>query len=92
MTEKKARLVVRGQVQGVGYRFFASKKAQELGVRGWIKNNPDGTVEAAVESSGENIEQFIHVLRSEHPWAKVNSIEIEWQPFDAQFQDFKINY
>ena len=46
---KRFHLLIKGRVQMVGFRYFTRKKAQELGVNGWIKNLPDGDVEAVIE-------------------------------------------
>lgn len=67
--------VVRGRVQGIGYRWFVVEKAQALGLSGWVRNNPDGTVEAEAEGSERALERFAQMLRGGHPYAAVEGLQ-----------------
>lgn len=92
MDKKKARVIVRGQVQGVGYRYFALKTAQKTGISGCVKNMQDGSVELMAEGENGKIEEFIQTLRHKHPWAKIEALEVEWQAYDGEFERFEITY
>lgn len=83
------RLRVTGSVQGVGFRFFAQRAALETGVRGWVRNLPDGTVESVAEGEDVAVHRFVERLRhgprsgrvadvlvEEHVWAGFESFEI----------------
>ncbi|OGA47952.1 MAG: acylphosphatase, partial [Betaproteobacteria bacterium RIFCSPLOWO2_12_FULL_63_13] len=52
-------LRIEGRVQGVGFRFYLQRRARELGVTGWVRNRPDGTVEAVVQGTPEAVETMI---------------------------------
>lgn len=69
-------LKIYDMVQGVGYRWFVYEKAAKYNLSGWVKNNPDGSVECAVKGLKEDIENFIVEIKNEHPCAKVDKIEI----------------
>jgi acylphosphatase len=72
------RLIVEGRVQGVGYRFFASRAARELGVRGWVRNLPDGRVEAeAVADDPGTLERFVDRLRQGPPAGRVDRVDVK---------------
>jgi acylphosphatase len=78
---KAKRLVVSGRVQGVGYRWFAVRAAQELGVHGWVRNLPDGRVEALAEGSEDQIDRFVEKLRKGPLASKVQGIDaLEAEP------------
>jgi acylphosphatase len=66
--------IVRGRVQGVGYRFFAERAARDLGVRGWVRNLPDGSVEAVAEGEDEAIVRFLERLRQGPRGSRVESL------------------
>jgi len=70
--------LVRGRVQGVGYRAFAQKKALELGLAGYAENLPDGRVEVVAEGPREALEVFLHHLRQGPRLARVEEVETEW--------------
>jgi acylphosphatase len=74
-----AHLLIRGRVQGVGYRFFVQDVARALGLAGWVRNLPDGNVEAFAEGSRPAIEMFIEKLEQGPSMAHVESIAVDWQ-------------
>ena len=71
------RLVISGRVQGVGYREWMVRKAQELGVSGWVRNRIDGSVEALVAGDSAAVEELLRLCRRGPRMAQVASIEEE---------------
>ena len=71
-------LIAHGKVQGVWYRAGTREQALQLGLSGWAKNCPDGTVEIHAEGEKEILEQFINWCRKGSPAAQVSSLGIEW--------------
>ena len=69
-------LVVTGRVQGVGYRFYAERKARELGIAGWVRNRRDGTVEAIIQGSPGAVDSMIAWARRGPPSAVVAQVRI----------------
>ncbi len=69
------RLLVRGDVQGVGYRAYAQQQARELGLVGWIRNEADGTVSAHVEGGKQAVDQFVAWTRQGPPGAVVETVD-----------------
>jgi len=68
--------IVRGRVQGVGFRYSARSQAQRLGITGWVKNRADGAVEVYAEGSREDLAAFEEWLREGPPYAHVTGIEV----------------
>ncbi len=68
-------LVVRGRVQGVGFRWFALETAESLGLTGWVRNREDGSVEAEAEGTTSALDEFEKRLRTGNPSARVDEIE-----------------
>jgi acylphosphatase len=88
-----ARIIVSGKVQGIGYRWFVQGKGREFHITGWVKNLPNRAVEIEVEGSKEDIEQFLHSIKHDHPAATVRDVSIEWLPFTRKhFNDFVIEF
>ncbi len=79
------RFLVRGRVQGVGFRYFAQAAAQRLQVRGWVRNRSDGTVEALAIATPDALERFEQALRQGPPGARVATVESS--PLDASTLD-----
>ena len=69
------RYVVRGRVQGVGYRYFVVKWAEELGVSGFVRNQPDGSVEVFAEAGDEVLGSFEGRLRQGPSFSRVEDVE-----------------
>ncbi len=67
---------VHGRVQGVGFRFSTQAKAEQYGVAGWVRNEPDGTVSVKCEGPNEAVQRFLSYLKQGPPSAEVTSIEV----------------
>lgn len=78
MSEAERSVLVRveGKVQGVGYRAFAAEQAAALGVRGWVVNREDGSVEAALHGHGGKLGELIGRLRAGPPAAEVGTLDV----------------
>jgi acylphosphatase len=68
-------VVVSGRVQGVGFRWFVRETAIELGLAGWVRNRPDGTVEVAADGDEAVVSRFRELLRKGPPHAMVVSVD-----------------
>jgi acylphosphatase len=68
--------VVHGSVQGVGFRWSCSREAERLGVRGWVRNRPDGTVEAVAEGDAAAVEELVAWLRHGPRFSDVSHVEV----------------
>ena len=71
--------VVRGDVQGVGFRYFVRGRAQRAGLSGWVRNRSDGTVECLATGSRQALETLLGELRRGPGMAEVESVEVEWR-------------
>ena len=74
---KTVRIIVTGRVQGVGFRYFTVRCANDLSLCGWVRNLPDGSVETAIQGQGEKIEEMIGLLKQGPGAANVSGLEIE---------------
>jgi acylphosphatase len=88
----RAHILVSGFVQGVCYRWFVEKKANSLGLTGYVKNLYDGRVEVVVEGERGLIEELIKMIKIGPPAADVRDIKIEWQEYKGEFSGFGIRY
>jgi acylphosphatase len=73
----RARVQVRGRVQGVFFRAEARARAESLGIAGWIRNLPDGSVEAVFEGEDERVESMVGWCRRGPSGAEVESVQVE---------------
>jgi acylphosphatase len=73
---ERRHVVVRGFVQGVGFRYAVERAARSRGVAGWIRNNPDGTVEAVFEGEQEDVESLVDFCRRGPRSAQVDHVEV----------------
>ena len=84
------KFLIRGEVQGVGYRFFAQRAAARHQIVGYVRNCPDGTVEALVEGPAVSVEAFKHDLAAGPQWAVVDQLEeIHLEP-TGRYSAFRI--
>lgn len=83
---------VAGRVQGVGFRQFAQREAAALDLTGWVRNRPDGTVEALAEGPREKLMFYLERLRQGPRSAAVRSIKTDWLPATGEFRFFNVRF
>jgi len=89
-SDVRVQLHITGVVQGVFYRASARDQAIALGLTGWVKNNPDGSVEALAEGPAEAIERFIAWCRRGPPEAEVEQVQVERGAASGEYTRFAI--
>jgi acylphosphatase len=85
-----AQLRVSGLVQGVGFRYYVIRKANALGIKGWVRNLYNGDVEIVAEGDRLVLESFISEVRSGPRAAWVKEVDIHWKDFQGAFSGFEI--
>lgn len=83
---------VEGRVQGVGFRFFVRDVARRLGLKGWVRNLPDGRVEVVAEGPEGLLQEFLQRLQQGPRLAFVAQVRFTWQPATDEFQEFEIRW
>jgi acylphosphatase len=87
---KRARVVVRGRVQGVFFRAEARDRARSLGLAGWVRNARDGAVEAAFEGEDERVESMVAWCERGPSGARVDDVEVTWSEPEGE-REFRIS-
>lgn len=101
---KTAHIFISGFVQGVGFRYFIKKNARDLGLNGWVRNAPDGKVEAIFQCFAfdktqgkisdqevkEKIEKMISICKKGPFLAEVENIDVQWEDSENKFEGFEI--
>jgi len=82
--------LVKGDVQGVGFRFFMIRRAQALGLSGWVRNRDDGTVEFVAEGSRHELEQLERAAREGPRMANVAEVEANWSSATGDLERFDV--
>jgi acylphosphatase len=92
MEKARARVIVQGWVQGVFFRYRTQEMAFKLGIKGWVKNRRDGNVEAVFEGDKERVDQIIQWCHRGPSEARVTKVQLTWEDYTGEFEDFSINY
>lgn len=90
--ERRVHIVVNGLVQGVGFRYFTFRKAKELGLTGFVKNLPDGTVEVEAEGEQGMLQELIDAIKIGPRSAVVNEVNTDWNTFTGEYDQFRVQY
>lgn len=83
---------IKGKVQGVFFRASTRETAQKLGIRGWVRNLSDGTVETVAEGDSDALEKFIDWCKKGPESAMVTDVDIDMQTATGKFDNFTIEY
>lgn len=87
---KRVRAVVHGRVQGVGFRWSTQTAARGFGVTGWVRNRPDGAVEALLEGPAAAVERMTAWLHAGPDGARVARVSLAEEPYRGEFADFTV--
>ena len=88
----RAHVHISGRVQGVFFRYETQALAEELGVKGWVRNTSGGRVEAVFEGEREKVEQMLDFCRRGPPGARVTDVEVKWESYLEEFSSFSIRF
>ena len=86
------RYLISGRVQGVGFRYFVQDAAAREGVTGYVKNLPDGRVEAHVEGDREAVERVERAIRSGPGGARVESVDVDTLDPSGIYRSFRVTH
>ncbi len=92
MEKGRVHLIISGFVQGVFYRAGTRDTAGRLGLKGWVRNLPDGNVEAVFEGPINKLQECVEWCREGPPGARVSKINEKWDDFSGEFKGFNIIY
>ena len=92
MNLSAAHMIARGRVQGVGFRFFVREQAKALGIRGWVKNLPDGSVEVLAEGEDGQVKRLVFWCKQGPPAAEVSRLVETSEQWEGEFVSFSILY
>lgn len=88
----RAQVVVHGIVQGVFFRASTREQALRIGVGGWVRNLPDGTVQALFEGEKKKVEEIVAWCHQGPPGGHVDSVDITWGKYQGEYTLFEIRY
>jgi acylphosphatase len=90
MKKSRAHVWITGRVQGVFFRAYTRDAAQRIGVSGWVRNLPDGRVEAVLEGEADKVEKMIEWCREGSPMSRVDTVEILEEVYTGNFDRLEI--
>jgi acylphosphatase len=89
-TTKRLKVSIKGRVQGVGFRYSTREEANRLGLSGWVRNTPDGRVEAEFEGAEEDLRQMLHWCQHGPGVANVRDVDAEWEEGPSRHSGFSV--
>jgi len=92
MKKLRGHFTIGGRVQGVCFRMYTQQEAARLGVTGWVRNLPDGRVAALFEGDKRVVDNMLAWCRQGPPYAYVDHVEVNWQPYVGDMTDFRVVY
>ena len=87
---KRVHVYISGWVQGVYFRYHTQMGARRCSVNGWVRNLPDGRVEAVFEGEDRDVDAVVELCRRGPPGAQVVHVEIQSEPYLSEFRDFSV--
>ena len=89
---ERVHLTIHGRVQGVFFRAHTQEEAARLRLAGWVRNTPDGSVEAVAEGERTALESFVAWCHRGPSSARVQKVDVSWEPAQGAFSGFHIRY
>jgi acylphosphatase len=92
MKNVRAHVNISGRVQGVYYRMETKRTAEKYGVKGWVRNKADGSVDAVFEGDEKSVHSTIAWCRQGPSNAMVRNVEVQWEDYAEEFETFDITF
>ncbi|MEW6350959.1 MAG: acylphosphatase [Thermodesulfobacteriota bacterium] len=92
MAKIRKRVLIAGVVQGVAFRYYTRSVARKAGVCGWVRNLPDGRVEAVFEGEQPDVQTVVNWCELGPPGGRVDSVQAFTEPYRGEFADFDIAF
>jgi acylphosphatase len=92
MPKSRAKLIIKGIVQGVNFRYYTQREAQKRNLTGWVRNLADGSVGAVFEGEEEEVEAMIQWCRHGPPSARVTELIVQPEEYRGEFQTFFVKF
>ncbi len=92
MSNTRAHLFISGRVQGVNFRYYTVQEARSRGLAGWVRNLPDGRVEAVIEGAEASVEAMVEWCRKGPPAARVDHVEVNWEQPSGDADSFVLRF
>jgi len=87
---RQVHVFIKGKVQGVGFRAFTKERADEVGVKGWVRNLADGRVESVMQGKSEAVEKLLESVRKGPRSSRVDGVEAKEEKIGEEFRDFRV--
>lgn len=92
MPKARCKVIVRGMVQGVNFRYYTQRQAMRAGVTGWVRNLPDGSVAGVFEGEEQDVEAMVQWCRHGPPSAEVTELIVQPEEYRGEFSSFSIKF
>jgi acylphosphatase len=92
MAKSRAKLIIKGIVQGVNFRYYTQREARKYSVSGWVRNLADGSVAAVFEGEEEDVEAMVQWCRLGPPGAHVTELVVQPEEHRGEFSSFSIKF
>jgi acylphosphatase len=89
-SNSRLHVTVSGHVQGVSFRYFVLEQADQLDLKGWVRNLWNGGVEVTAEGSRQNLELLLLALKTGPPMAVVSEVDYDWRSYTGEFSGFDL--
>lgn len=86
----RAEIIITGRVQGVFFRQGVKHTALELGLVGWVRNEPDGTVRIVAQGQREQLQKLVEWCKKGTEWTKIEHVQPEWKEATGEFERFEV--
>ena len=87
---KRVHIIISGYVQGVCFRYFTKVKARNLGLKGFVRNIPNGNVEVIAEGNEKELDELVEFCRKGPVLSCVANLKVEYEEFKGEFNDFTV--
>jgi len=88
----RVQAIASGLVQGIGYRWFVIERARDLGLSGWVRNLPDGRVEAEIEGPIEAVDKLVEAMKKGPMMAHVTGVAVAPLTYEGKQKDFQVRH